>query len=749
MPKLKPEELRQWYEKFSKELYEKGNIDVNRKEDLGRVKNFAIKKWDKDDVIVADTEMSYAYMRRNENGYVDPEPDYKDYGAYSKWMMKNLNTQVTEEQIQTLYDQSRAGTLMIFQPGASLHNMRQVYTDEQGNLHTSLPMDQYEVLDDKDIPEDIRIPIPPRFEWEPDPRDYFRDYPKKPEKPDIKKKPGFFSFLGYKLGRNTDYAKMARYNEEMEAYKKDVEAFKKDMPNKKGYAEYEKDRQAHERSLVEFPKEVEAFYNSHLGKLSAIDRGIRDFMHERPDADAYKNMLEKETKFLAQAHDMTPLGKMTKAMRDVNNLLRYPDRTKKVLRHLLGDGPDPNMLGEWINGRVIQKGAYKPEPYDIPKSQEYDQMDANQKLDYEKKWSGIAALAGFAAIVDPQVCVKEAKEGLTLEESVQLRYGMILNDLITLGRPAGQQHMDVLEPARKTAKQALEAYHANDPKPLATLLARSLQYTNREARLLSHLHQDHTVDTLYLIENLYNTLTGDEKLLTASGINPEELEEARGNIALYKVARQGQQAKKAILEHSLHKRVLSQEELLDAAKDVLFANTIALELDDSHNRTSALMNETPEQKLNNAMIQEGHKYIQLQKNLKEAKANNDTNMEKIIQTDIDNMQAMIQIGKDRYNVQDLRRPAHGINQDLRDDAWVAMVKDKLAADMDLAKVVTGTPKEIGEFFAQDSKLMCKLDDALRKAAPKPEAKKELEVVQEAPEIEEEVLENKNQGVPSI
>ena len=42
MPKLKREELHQWYEKFTKELYEKGNIDVNRKEDLGRVKNFAI-----------------------------------------------------------------------------------------------------------------------------------------------------------------------------------------------------------------------------------------------------------------------------------------------------------------------------------------------------------------------------------------------------------------------------------------------------------------------------------------------------------------------------------------------------------------------------------------------------------------------------------------------------------------------------------------------------------------------------------
>lgn len=731
MPKLKPQELHQWYEKFSKELYEKANIDVNRKEDLGRVKNFAIKKWDKDDVIVADSDFSYAYMRRNENGYLDPAPDYQDFSAYSNWMMRNLNAEVTDDQIQTLYDQSRAGTLMIFQPGASMHNMRQVYTDERGNLHTSLPMDQYDILDAKDIPEDIRLPTPPSFEWEPHPRDYFRGFPQEPERPDIDENPGFFSWLGYKLGRDTDYAKMVRYEKEMADYKEKVDAFMKDLPNQKGdHAGYQRDKAAHERSVVEFPKEVDAFYNSHLGKLSAIDRGFRDLMPDRPDAVAFREMLEKESKFLAKKHAMTPLGKVSKALQDVNDLLHYPDRTKKVVRHLLGDGPDPNMLGEWIKGKVIPKGAYKPKPYDIPKSQEYSQMNVEQKRAYEKKWSAIAELAGFAAIVDPKVCVKEPQEGLTLEESVQLRYGMILNDLITMGRPAGQQHMDVLEPARETARKALEAYHANDPKPLATLLARSLQYTNREARLLHHLNQDHTLDTLYLVERLYNTLTGDEKLLTAAALNPEELEEARGNIALYQAARQGQLAKKAILEHSLHKQELSQEELLKAAKDVLFANTLALELDESHNRTSALMDETPEQKLNNAMISEGHKYMKLEPRLKEAKNNNDAKTAQAIQTDIDNLKAMIQIGKDRYNVQDLKRPAHAINQNLRDDNWVAAVKDKLAADMGLAKVVAGSPEEIGAFFAQDSKVMRNLDDALRRAAPKPKAEKELKAVPE-------------------
>ena len=78
-----------------------------------------------------------------------------------------------------------------------------------------------------------------------------------------------------------------------------------------------------------------------------------------------------------------------------------------------------------------------------------------------------------------------------------------------------------------------------------------------------------------------------------------------------------------------------------------------------------------------------------------------------------------------------------------------MVKDKLAADMDLAKVVAGSPEEIGAFFAQDSKVMCKLGDALRRAASKPEARKELEVVQEVPELEENAPEKQNLGAAQI
>ena len=43
--KIPNDQLKQWYQNFKKELYEKANIDVTRKEGLGRVKNFEILSW--------------------------------------------------------------------------------------------------------------------------------------------------------------------------------------------------------------------------------------------------------------------------------------------------------------------------------------------------------------------------------------------------------------------------------------------------------------------------------------------------------------------------------------------------------------------------------------------------------------------------------------------------------------------------------------------------------------------------------
>ena len=39
------QQLRDWYARFSQEVLEKASIDVNRIEDVGRIKNYAIEEW--------------------------------------------------------------------------------------------------------------------------------------------------------------------------------------------------------------------------------------------------------------------------------------------------------------------------------------------------------------------------------------------------------------------------------------------------------------------------------------------------------------------------------------------------------------------------------------------------------------------------------------------------------------------------------------------------------------------------------
>ena len=38
--------LMKWYQNFKKELYEKANIDIERKEDIGRIRNYHVINWE-------------------------------------------------------------------------------------------------------------------------------------------------------------------------------------------------------------------------------------------------------------------------------------------------------------------------------------------------------------------------------------------------------------------------------------------------------------------------------------------------------------------------------------------------------------------------------------------------------------------------------------------------------------------------------------------------------------------------------
>ena len=746
MPPLTTDQLRDWYAKFSKELHEKATIDVTRAEDLGRIKNFEIKNWSMDDVTTAEVECYFPYAARNENGYVKPIPEGADIREYSTWLRENLKPQLTEEQMLNLYRMSREGTLMIFEPGASIHNMRQVYTDKNGNIHTSIPMDKYDSPKEGDIPEDQKIPDPPVRTYEPDPRDYFFDVPVKPEPPE-NLHPNFLSWIAWAIGiKGTDYGKLEEYKAAMNAYSEAYMEFMSDLPNRRGrYDEYQRDLEDHRRCSAEFRTKAEAFYNHHLGKFYAIDNGYRASLTGNA---AFRTLLDHETNYLTRQHHNTPRGEVSKALFNVNEQLRYPSRTRNVIKNLVGDAPRPYSLSEWIDTkRVFKKEQYSAEPYELPRPADYSQMSPEKKLEFDKKWSDIAALAGFAAVVDPDISApKNHPSYITDEEAAQLRYNMTLNDLFTYGREgSGHQHMDILEPARNKAREALVQYHQhNNPEPLAKILAYSLVQTNRQARSLHHLYEAHDIDTLYLVGRLYDTLTEDPSMMEVCGVDPAELEEARGYKALLDVAQKGQRARKALLEHSLYKTTLTPDQLLQAAKDAIFADVMARELAAENAKSVSDMHASPEGQQEIARSELGNRFIQLQGALSAAKQNNDEKGIASIQQDIDLLKEMKTQARINLDLMDLRRPAMTLGQKLRNSKWVEGIKEKLAEDMNLNSLISGTREEIGVHFASGKELEARVAQVILK---EPESKPELEIINEVPEMEEPI--QKDSGAPMV
>ena len=87
MPKHSSEYLKNWYANFKKQVYEKANIDMDRKEDLGRIRNFVVQEWS----IEAKGELLYTCVPNNGTTYNDTSvPTIDDADVYLQWMRERL-----------------------------------------------------------------------------------------------------------------------------------------------------------------------------------------------------------------------------------------------------------------------------------------------------------------------------------------------------------------------------------------------------------------------------------------------------------------------------------------------------------------------------------------------------------------------------------------------------------------------------------------------------------------------------------
>lgn len=670
MPKLSHVQLQEWYAKFKKAVYESSNIDMDRIEDIGRLKNFYAYDWNVDEPLGTEGELMYACIPHDEYEYDNEPPEITDHENYMNWVMDNLQVPTTDKQIQKLYDMSREGTLMSFLPGAGEAGMQQVYTDEQGNVKVSLPMIVMEMTDSDKLDPEYCIPDTLTHQVkEPDPKDYGLDEaPIRPEKPE-NLKPGFWSWIGYLLGLNTDYKKLKDYRDFDNRFKKWYDSLdENDASQDRRVADYKAAKAARDTYVAN----VKAYWANPIGKTAAMCKGLggmrTDFlMQDDKAAEKLFAALDAEVKFMKKQHSVTPQGRILTFQENIDEKIQGINRTKNIIRNLVGPEPKPEDLEEWVQRRIFDPAKYQPEAYEVPQHPNYDNVSADERADYTKKMKGLAEIAGFAALSHSSVSGKPQFEGFDAEQTSQLQYSMILFNIFTSGRENCDYYMQFMDPARTKAKAALEAYHGGQLGPMAELLANSIRKTNREVANLSSLTSAHSTNTLYLVSRMWNVLQEDDKLREATGLTPEEIEETKANVALYQVTKKCLDSKKALFEYALHQRKMTPEQVKEAGADVLLAYQLEDSIRSEHDAHSQSNFENPDY---------------LAATAKAATAPD--------------------VAEKEMNLIELKRPGYVVIKDLLKNNWIEDAKAALVKECNLNKLNEMTHEDLGSLLSSQT-----------------------------------------------
>ena len=148
------------------------------------------------------------------------------------------------------------------------------------------------------------------------------------------------------------------------------------------------------------------------------------------------------------------------------------------------------------------------------------------------------------------------------------------------------------------AKDAIFAYHKGELDQLADIMANGIRKNNREVACLSSVtSSSHSIDTLYLVDRMWNVLNEDKELLKATGLTPEEIEETKANAALFQVVKKGLEAKKDLLEYALHQRKMTPAQVRQAGADMLLAYQLG-------NDVSKEFNQRAEEQMNDPKYME-------------------------------------------------------------------------------------------------------------------------------------------------
>ena len=703
------ERLLEWYQRFARELREKVSIDVTQKADLGRVKNYAIKRWTPDDhgELVLE-EPSFAFMPHTGTKPVNPAPTNVPFETYSQWLMDNLPEKVGIDQIRTLYEMSRAGTLMVSPPGQNTQEMRQVYTDENGMISTSMHSGWYVVKEGQPVPDEKKLPELPAFVEAPNPAKYGQ--PPEPPAPKAPQNmnPGFFSWLGYKLGFNTDYAKLVAYKEYLTEYPRLHEAWEQVKDDYKQNPEYQQallDRAAYERAHEQFKSQP-------LAIMQCISCNVQQYFTDRTEQDEklnidpmkqFSTMVHLETEFLKKEFDKPPLGQNLKNLRDIEEQLNVYKHGRNSLEKLLGVEANPDYVKALIDANVYKVGEYKFKPYKLDKSpyNPDDYRDTEEKRQefyklhgaWKERNQNLYSLAALAALTDPDITGNPPIMGCTKEESAERKFTHLLADIFAGARANSQKYMNFLAPAREKGEAAVLAYEKEKkPETLGKMLGTCLRQLTREAADLPNLYSKTSVNVLYLLDRMLNFMENEPDLMKHTGLTNEELQGARAYRTLYQISQDGTRARKAIAEHSLYKRTLTPEELKKAATDILYADMIVGAVKESYNKQDAEAKASVEfQELFVKSTQTASMATKLQRAVEEARKNKSADLKQKEEAYLKN-QKEYNIADTKLNIMNLRRPVSQIGLTLLDANEVAKSRQGLAQRLRVDQI-TGMDRE--------------------------------------------------------
>lgn len=569
--------LRKWYEKFSQELRRHASIDVNRREDLGRVKNFPIDHWISDtgeriDYDIAAIKMpTYAFMPHDGIKCLTPPPNNGDPAEYTRWVLDNVQTNISLDHIRNLYAMSQAGTLMIHRPDGGERTMMQVYTDELGNITTSLPFVELENAAPKPELKPGEQPSnwagAPRYMPPLNPADY--GFPPKPEVPKRPENmnPGFLSWLGHIFGRNTDYTKKKQYKKDLEAYPEKLETWETAIQSHENYNDYLEDISVYEQ----YKQDMKAYQSSPIGIHYAISAGYQGYemdenAHELKD---YQDLVRHTSMALKEEHLKTPLGKVTKGLFDLQDEIRKPKTTKNALQNLLADNAAPDQqLGEWHNKGVIEKGKFKLAAigpmagYRLP---EIPLEEGDKRTVWWADSHFLTALVNLGALADENI----------IGTPVQEKFSNILKGLFTVGVPGSTPLLDYLNPAREKGAAAFkESVWEKKHDSTSLLLGNALRFLSKEVYNQTNLLDDHTYHTLFIIDQIQTLLEKRPELACNLGLNEQEMHQIQVDRETFRTLRTAKLAQQDLVEHALGRKNLTQRALQQAVTDICFAKLI-------------------------------------------------------------------------------------------------------------------------------------------------------------------------------